>query len=73
MFSFRTLRVIPLLAKLLIPQEFRIHPPRRHVLSALLLLDTIGMRLLGVVVGARILRLFVRKVGRATEIYRGRG
>jgi hypothetical protein len=43
----------------LIPQEFRIHSPRGHVLGALLLLNTVGVRLLGVVVSARVLLLLV--------------
>ncbi len=51
----RTLRIIPLLAKLLIPQEFRIHASCGDILGALLLLDTVGVCLLSVVVGAGIL------------------
>lgn len=54
----RTLRTIPLLAKLLIPQELRVHASCGHIFGTLLLLDTVGVSLLCVVVGACILLLW---------------
>ena len=53
----RTLRIIPLLAKFLIPQELGIHSSCGHILGTLLLLDTIGMCLVRVVVCAGVLLL----------------
>lgn len=53
----RALRIIPFLAKLLIPQELGIHASCRHIFGTLLLLDTVGVSLLCVVVGAGILLL----------------
>jgi hypothetical protein len=50
-----SLGVIVLLTKFLVPQEFGIHPPRGNVLGALLLFDAVGMRLLRIVVRARVL------------------
>jgi len=50
-----TLDMIILLAKFLIPQEFRVHALGGNVLVALLFLDTVGMRLLCIVVRARVL------------------
>ena len=54
----RTLGTIPLLAKLLIPQELWVHASCRHIFRTLLLLDTVGVSLLCVVVGAGILLLW---------------
>jgi len=48
---------IVLLGKLLVSQEFRIHTPGRHILSALFLLDSVGMSLVGAVVCASVLLL----------------
>jgi hypothetical protein len=48
---------IPFLTKLLIPQELGVHASCAHVLGTLTLLDTVGVSLLRVVVGARVLLL----------------
>lgn len=50
-----TLLTIILLAKFLIPQEFGVHALGGNVTSALLFLDSVGVSLLCVVVGARVL------------------
>lgn len=50
-----TLCLIVLLAKFLIPQELGVHALCGHVLGALLLLDTIGVSLMGVVMRACVL------------------
>ena len=54
-----TLGTIVLLAKLLVSQELRVHSFGRNVLGTLLFLDTIGVSLVGVVMGTRVLGLFV--------------
>jgi len=55
LFVMNTLLTIILLAKFLIPQEFGVHALGGNVTSALLFLDSVGVSLLCVVVGARVL------------------
>jgi len=52
------LAAVPLFGELLVPQEFRVHPPGRHVPRLLGLLDAVPVGLLRVVVRARVLLLF---------------
>lgn len=57
--SYNTLGFIVLLTIFLVSQEFRIHAFGWHVLGPLLLLDTIGVSLVGIIMRTSVLLLWL--------------